>query len=92
MRKGALSGVSLDMSKVPTHLMSGRWPVCPWVSRPVPPTSSLSHGMLKIRAVSVDMACLVTPLNVLDANVVYSSTWAATEVSSRVWHALVSAA
>ena len=91
MRKGALSGGRLDMSKVLTHVLSGGRLVCSWVSRPVPLTSSLSHSMLKIPAVSVDMACLVTPLNVLDADVVYSRIWAATEVSSRVWHALVSA-
>ena len=59
------------------------------MSQPVPLTSSQSYSMLKIHAVSVDMACLVTPLNVLDAYVVYSSIWAATEVSSRVWHAPV---
>lgn len=90
LRKGGLSGGCLDMSKVPTHVVSGGRLVCPWESRPVPPTSGLSHGSLNVCAVSVDMACLTIPSNVLDMYVVYMSVWAATEASSRVWHALVS--
>ena len=79
------------MSKVPPHVVSRGQLVCPWVSRPIPPTSSLSCSMLKVSAVSADMACLVMPLRVLDTYVVYSGVLEATEASSRVWHAQVSA-
>ena len=47
-------------SNVPVHVVSQGWPLGPCTSQQVRKTSSMSHKMLKIHSMSVDIACLMT--------------------------------